>query len=243
MFHARRGRYSTLHHGRFRPRTSVPRRPFPRTTGRPRRPKQLGKLRLDCNFDAAQSCFVRCAQPYELDARTFTSMSLFFSTYGSRLAAPIVKQLADLPFRDAAHVLLFSISPAPGLPQDELSELVHVLSSHPNSIGCLSAPARIGHNSVVGSNAPFETVCSVAVFDGDMVTPFRSTIPGKEPTQVGRWHAFRKRDAVSARMELPQASSGIDWESVWAKRTTPALPPELQTLRCAQYIRVRPHEH
>lgn len=77
------------------------------------------------------------------------------------------------------------------------------------------------------------TLCSVAIFDNKLVTPFRSTIPGKEVTQVGRWHAFRKgEDAKLDDHGLPQEGSKVDWESVWAqKETRPERPDELRHLR------------
>ena len=73
-------------------------------------------------------------------------------------------------------------------------------------------------------------MCSVAVFDADAARPFRSTIPGKEPVQVGRWHAFRKREGARVE-EMPAESTGVDWESVWARKTVHELPAELQDLR------------
>ena len=77
---------------------------------------------------------------------------------------------------------------------------------------------------------------SVAVFDSQVVTPFRSTIKGKEPVQVGRWHAFRRRNESSEELQLPEDSTGIDWESVWARKSVNTLPPELEALK---YVHVQ----
>ncbi|EKM48877.1 uncharacterized protein PHACADRAFT_59601, partial [Phanerochaete carnosa HHB-10118-sp] len=98
------------------------------------------------------------------------------------------------------------------------------------AVGCLSAPLLQLEYEGTTTNNP--TICSVATFDEKTATPFRSTIPGKEPIQVGRWHAFRKRDEKTSLESLPQESEGINWESVWAKnRSAPDVPPELRGLR------------
>ncbi|KIP03728.1 hypothetical protein PHLGIDRAFT_37276 [Phlebiopsis gigantea 11061_1 CR5-6] len=74
------------------------------------------------------------------------------------------------------------------------------------------------------------TVCSVAAFDARNATPFRSTIPGKEPTQVGRWHAFRNKGVESPHIELPNDSRGVDWETVWAQPQTGDTTPSISEL-------------
>ena len=170
-------------------------------------------------------------------------MSLSATTYVSRSAKQLARQLANIPHlasSTSSQTLLFSLAPAPDLPQDALSDLVRILTHQPNAVGCLSAPTKQAFsrkNKDGNSGLATPTVCSVAVFDAKGVTPFRSTIPGKEPTQVGRWHAFRKRDETIPLEPLPQESEGIDWESVWAKsRSAPDLPPELQGLRYDAHI-------
>ncbi|GJE91814.1 hypothetical protein PsYK624_079650 [Phanerochaete sordida] len=155
-------------------------------------------------------------------------MSLSATTFVSRSWEQILRQLTTLPHLSSAsssQTLLFSLSPAPDLPQDALSALVRILTQQPGAIGCLSAPLRPRGAALT------PTVCSVAALDGARATPFRSTLPGKEPTQVGRWHAFRKRDDRAPLEPLPQEAQGVDWEAVWAKQAAPPpLPAELRAL-------------
>lgn len=135
-----------------------------------------------------------------------------------------------------SHTVLFSISPAPSCSNATLTDLVTRLTSLPSSLGCLSAPVGLRVHAKTESAAERGldeyTLCSVAVFNREDATPFRSTIPGREAPQVGRWHAFRKgKDAKLDDHQLPDA--GVDWESVWAQRESPqALPEELRQLRC-----------
>jgi len=56
-----------------------------------------------------------------------------------------------------------------------------------SSIGCLSAPLP---------EAPDQIVCSVLEVPYGMGRPFVSNIPGRPPTQVGRYHAMRRSAAA-----------------------------------------------
>ena len=153
-------------------------------------------------------------------------------TYVARNATHLIQKLNDIKIIGSpSHTLLFSISPSPSLPEAELGKLVSTVSKHPKSIGCLSGPIRTNN---FRNDVPIPTVCSIAAFDARNATSFRSTIPGKEPTQVGRWHAFRNRDAASPQMELPKDSEGIDWESVWAKPQTNGTTPTISSLSAVE---------
>ena len=56
-----------------------------------------------------------------------------------------------------------------------------------SSVGCLSAPLP---------EAPDQVVCSVLEVPYGMGRPFVSNIPGRPPTQVGRYHAMHKSAAT-----------------------------------------------
>ena len=71
------------------------------------------------------------------------------------------------------------------------------------------------------------------------VVPFRSTIPGQTQPQVGRWHAFRKKDGATDDENDYELNSrvGIDngtvsWEDIWNRSSSKKipLPEELRTL-------------
>lgn len=151
----------------------------------------------------------------------------------SRSAAGILKDISRLQqnFDKDSSVLLFALSSnAP-----DLSQTVHQLGYlAAQSVGCLSAPE---HPDVVS--------CSVALLDARNVTPFRSDIPGRALTQVGRWHSpTRMQEKATVSLdELMPLDVEVDWEQVWSKGlSTPPLPQELQKLQpvcpsknCRQY--------
>ncbi|KAI0092614.1 hypothetical protein BDY19DRAFT_494858 [Irpex rosettiformis] len=143
-----------------------------------------------------------------------------------------------------SHTVLFSISPAPSWPDSSLAEVVTSLSSLPHSLGCLSAPVKLQPQkrviSAAEGNIEEYALCSVAIFDSRVATPFISTIPGREAPQVGRWHAFRKGgNAKLQDHQVPQSKINVDWESIWAqKEGQHDLPEELQHLRTDDIAKV-----
>ena len=144
----------------------------------------------------------------------YAFMLKFCKTFVARNATQLVRRLNDVEtIGSSSHTLLFSISPSATVSETDLGSIVSVFSRHPRSVGCLSAPIQTGRGAGATS---IPTVCSIAAFDARNATPFRSIVPGKEPTQVGRWHAFRKKDSLPPQLEIPKDSTGIDWESVWA---------------------------
>ncbi|KAI0078223.1 hypothetical protein K474DRAFT_1660659 [Panus rudis PR-1116 ss-1] len=131
-----------------------------------------------------------------------------------------VKQFADSP-------IIYSISPAPGLPPKALSKIVSSFTSLHDAVGCLSAPfvlpSAIQKPSLHSSGV---TSCSFVVFDPSRAVTFRSTLPGKETAQVGRWHAGRKASQPPRTDVIdPDVSSDI-WEQL--KSRSHELPLELQ---------------
>ncbi|KAI0265603.1 hypothetical protein BC834DRAFT_924224 [Gloeopeniophorella convolvens] len=147
---------------------------------------------------------------------------LYFSTIFARNASSILGHLSRLPAELAAHPLLFTLSA--NTPVSSLSPLVSALSSFSSSgnVGCLSGAAHSG--------VPIS--CSLAFFRKDEATPFRSDIPGRPETQVGRWHAMRKKGADEGGLGSDVALEGnMDWEKLWSRGLEgDALPPALRKL-------------
>ena len=140
----------------------------------------------------------------------------------SRSAAGIltgISRLSQQIDKDSS-VLLFALSSnAP-----DLSQTVHQLGYlAAQSVGCLSAPE---HPDIVS--------CSVALLDARKATPFRSDIPGRIPTQVGRWHSPNRMQGQTAGSldEFIPLDFEVNWEEVWNKGVSmPPLPRELQKLQ------------
>ncbi|KAJ7581147.1 hypothetical protein C8J56DRAFT_833097, partial [Mycena floridula] len=136
-------------------------------------------------------------------------MALFTRTlYGS--PDSILSYLASFSRHRNNDRLLFSLSA--NCNEADLSRLVSKLTSFSDqTIGCISSPTYAGQVS-----------CSLALFDRKSSVFFRSTIPGRVPTQVGRSHAFRKKDWKE---QLP-----MDWTGRWETNARHQPPPELRPL-------------
>ncbi|KAI9436565.1 hypothetical protein H4582DRAFT_398424 [Lactarius indigo] len=153
---------------------------------------------------------------------------LYSSTILARNASSILSRLSRLPAELSAHPLLFTLSA--NAPPASLSPLVSALSSlsSSGSIGCLSAAAHPG--------API--ACSLAFFRKEDATPFYSDIPGRPETQVGRWHAMRKKGEEKSFWggePLLEEGENVDWERIWSRGglAGDALPSSLKGLRQA----------
>ncbi|KDQ62165.1 hypothetical protein JAAARDRAFT_189527 [Jaapia argillacea MUCL 33604] len=153
-------------------------------------------------------------------------MALHTSTILSRTPAALLSYLSTLPKSFSGHPILFALATSTTGTESDLSSLVsHLTSISSQSIGCLSAPAP---------HSPSHTwiSCSIAVFDKRIVTPFRSTIPGRAAVQVGRWHAFRKKGDVVSPGQEAGLEENVNWDDVWNKNVEQkALPDELQSLK------------
>ncbi|KAG6831329.1 hypothetical protein H0H92_011244 [Tricholoma furcatifolium] len=119
----------------------------------------------------------------------------------------------------ATGTLLFALSH--NVEPNSLSSLVKRLTTLTSStLGCLSAPLVPKHVS-----------CSLAFLPSETgAVPFRSSIPGREAPQVGRWHKFRYKDSDTNTGPPREFSS---WADVWAGTKTQAretLPLSLQGL-------------
>lgn len=179
------------------------------------------------------------------------AMVVHLQTVFAHNAASILRRLtASLePFaKSRSHALVFSISPAPSLPADELSQLVSYFQAlQPDRVGCLSTPAPLV-TPAYDKYGGMSTSCSVALFDRRMATPFRSTIPGRETAQVGRWHALRKKEEPHQdATHVP--GQDVDWEGLWARKDSGhALPGgackhEVCCLLCHSLSGVLTHIH
>ncbi|KAK7689754.1 hypothetical protein QCA50_006393 [Cerrena zonata] len=80
------------------------------------------------------------------------------------------------------------------------------------------------------------TVCSWAEFDGDRAKVFRSTIPGRPVTQVGRWHMARKVGMTEEEESVGEGFMGelppstFDGETWPRMRELPPLPEEIKDI-------------
>ncbi|OCH91133.1 hypothetical protein OBBRIDRAFT_792643 [Obba rivulosa] len=156
-------------------------------------------------------------------------MALFARTLLSRSIPAIVSELSSIRDTVPSNPLLFTLSVSPHATSAEYSELVSCLTSLSEySTGCLSSaiPAPDpAYNDLIA--------CSIAVFDAKTATPFRSDIPGRQTTQVGRWHSFRKRGAIHSDADIQKGGelSSLNWEDIWAQGAEQkTLPTELQSL-------------
>ncbi|KAJ3760187.1 hypothetical protein EV360DRAFT_40397 [Lentinula raphanica] len=148
---------------------------------------------------------------------------LHSTTIVSRSSTAVLSHLNRIKsqYATSPHTFLFALSVPTH--SSELSSLVDTLMtfSPTSSLGCLSSPLVPGYIS-----------CSVALLDPRNATLFRSTIPGREQTQVGRWHAFRRKDDGEYNdFKLPEGN--FDWEDLWkTTRTNPRqqMPDELTRL-------------
>ncbi|KAH9979676.1 hypothetical protein BJV74DRAFT_780156 [Russula compacta] len=135
---------------------------------------------------------------------------LYASTVLARNASSVLAHISCLPASLASHPLLFTLST--NTPAPSLSPLVSALSalSSSGSVGCLTAPSHPG--------API--ACSLVFFRKEHAVPFRSDIPGRPVTQVGRWHAMRRKDEEEEK-RIPGGEDGltedVDWDKVWSR--------------------------
>lgn len=150
-------------------------------------------------------------------------MVLSTSTIISQSTPSILKHIANTLAKSAQspHALLYVLSPASSLPESHLSDLVTTLTSVPNSVGCISAPLPLRSRESA-------TAVSLALFKHPKNTPFRSTIPGRQPTSVGRWHTVGANEDTRARQ-----SPATTLEEIRGI-TRYALPSDIRDLRCAK---------
>ena len=175
-------------------------------------------------------------------------MPLHLSTSLARTPYALQKQLVKLTeiYANKAHTCLFALSANFLLSQD-LADTVEILTKfnkRGHTLGCLSdsflAVDLSNSNHIWDHENHSKPIlsCSIGIFDSSRVVPFRSTIPGKAQPQVGRWHAFRKKDGnddeneyeLNARVQTDNGT--VSWEDIWnrsASKNIP-LPEELRSI-------------
>ncbi|KAH9917967.1 uncharacterized protein B0H18DRAFT_883271 [Fomitopsis serialis] len=156
-------------------------------------------------------------------------MALHTSTVISRKVSDILAHVSRVHLAFPDHIPLYSLSATSEVDSRNLQDLVSSVSAlSPHSVGCLSAPIPSSSPALQANIA-----CSMAMFRKDHATAFRSDIPGRSAPQVGRWHAFRKKDQTGfGTGETVQAETeNVNWDDVWAKNVdVPSLPSELQAI-------------
>jgi hypothetical protein len=156
-------------------------------------------------------------------------MSIHAVTVLARSSTAILSHISRLSKLYPDHPLAFALSP--NVQSQDLSKLVKGLTEFSSqSIGCLSSP-------LPGSTSQSLISCSLAIFDPEQSVLFRSEIAGKAAPQVGRWHAFRKKDDVPSQIEgQEELKESVNWGDVWNRNTGDnPLPEQLQSLKFALY--------
>ena len=157
-------------------------------------------------------------------------MVFHLSTFLTRSPTGLLNRIRYLVREYAGHdlTLLFALSANFPDTQD-LSRAVAELANltRTQTVGCLSG--RLGNTNINGKKVEEDILSlSVAVLDSKNVRSFRSTIPGKEEAQVGRWHAFRRKNE-DVKKYYPLIE-GVSWKEVWEGDRALPLPEDLQSL-------------
>lgn len=158
---------------------------------------------------------------------------MFTSTWLLRSKAQL-RQVLDATLRASSTrnpVLLYALSNnAPEL--DDI--LGHLSRGAEETVGCITSPLPFNRGSKFSSEGLFS--CALAVVEREHCTPFGLENTGEGPVQVGRWHAFRKKD-VKDRGTEQMLEQPADWNDVWKGAVdSPALPPELENLKCVSWF-------
>jgi hypothetical protein len=181
--------------------------------------------------------------------RCYSVMPLHLSTTLARTPCALQRQLIKLidVYAERSRTCLFTLSANFPSPQD-LADTVNILKKfnkkRGHTLGCLSdsfsAVDFSKSNHILGHENYSNPIlsCSLGIFKSSRVVPFRSIIPGKTQPQVGRWHAFRKKDSTEDEDEYDlNARVGTDngtvsWEDIWNRSGSKniPLPEELRSL-------------
>ena len=158
------------------------------------------------------------------------SMILHLSTYLTRSPTGLLNRIRSLVKEYAGHdlTLLFALSANFSDTQDLGRAVTGLMSlTSTRTVGCLSG--RLGNTKINDKSIEEDVLSlSVAVLDSRNVKSFRSTIPGREEAQVGRWHAFRRK-SEDVDTEYPMIEA-VSWEEVRQGGRTLPLPDDLQLL-------------
>ncbi|KAF8333659.1 hypothetical protein F5887DRAFT_993643 [Amanita rubescens] len=150
---------------------------------------------------------------------------LHLSTIISRNSTSLLSHISRLARSFPNHPLLFTLSHNSTTDSAvDLSRIVGQLTTFSSqSIGCLSAPLPGPHSGF--------TACSLAIFDPQNVAAvFRSTVPGRQRAQVGRWRPVGQKKELDKDLRLGQGwwqgESVKDWENVWNSSVETQVLPE-----------------
>lgn len=190
---------------------------------------------------------------------------IHLSTIFSQSTSGILGQLSRLStkYGQRGHTVLFALSA--NFPHSEdLQSVVerltsfnqgfkgeekatgHVLGSLTDSFAGVSFQRLATIDARQNTGLTGALSCSIGVFDSAHCIPFRSELAGRAQPQVGRWHAFRKKDetdseamGVESRLDWERmkdsADGKVNWEDIWnpSSSTTSLsslLPESLQKI-------------
>lgn len=154
---------------------------------------------------------------------------IHLSTIFSQSTSGILGQISRLStkYGKRGHTVLFTLSA--NFPRSEdLQSVVEQLTGFNqgkgegkpsgNILGCLTDSfAGVSFQQLASTGAKKQNTecagalsCSIGIFDSAHCIPFRSELTGRTQPQVGRWHAFRKKDETDS--DTMGAESRLDWE-------------------------------
>ncbi|KAH9477967.1 hypothetical protein JR316_0010200 [Psilocybe cubensis] len=200
---------------------------------------------------------------------------LHLSTILAHTPSALLSQISRISskYGGRGHAILFTLSNNFEA-ASELQSVVDGLTSLSNcgedkgrTLGCLvdsiSSMRLPASNSSQKSNNPEYTnnilSCSIGVFDSSRCVPFYSELRGRTQPQVGRWHAFRKKnvhngdpnsifnikdsdtnewepDWALTSMNGEQKAGQVNWEDIWSRSisntssTSELLPDSLRDI-------------
>jgi hypothetical protein len=105
----------------------------------------------------------------------------------SRSPSALRARVSQLPPAFRENPLLFALSS--NVEGAALSDLVSTLTTD-------HGHARLG--ALSGALSPGTISCSVAMLDKAVSSSFRSSLPGRDPDSVGRWHPIREETKEGA---------------------------------------------
>ncbi|KAF8156977.1 hypothetical protein B0H34DRAFT_657786 [Crassisporium funariophilum] len=167
-------------------------------------------------------------------------MPLHSSTLLARTPASLQNQIRAIydTYANKGHTFLFALSANFPASDDLLNTVEQLTQSNTkrngHTLGCLSDP--LPSSLFQSSHCDPVLSCSIAIFDTALSVPFRSDIPGRTQTQVGRWHSFRKKeDNDKGELEMDEGGN-TPWEDIWnragssASSSSTPLPEALRSL-------------
>lgn len=187
----------------------------------------------------------------------FNQVTRLSAKYGNRGHTVLFALSANFPRSEDLQVAVEQLSNFNSAPDGSVQNRTgHVIGCLSDSFAGVSFQKLLGKGPKANSLGGADTLsCSIGVFDSTHCIPFRSDLAGRTQPQVGRWHAFRKKDedrgsdaaksTESGRLdwELMKNSAGgeVNWESIWSSSSafpnlSSLLPESLKSIE--QVIRI-----